>query len=97
MSRAQAVHEHSRQAYRAERPNLSARAKLVLEWVRLHPGTTDRDIRAGLGYADMNAIRPRVTELVEAGKLVEVGARRCPVTGKTVRVLDLSLAERGRS
>ncbi len=33
----------------------------------------------------MNACRPRVTELIEAGVLVEHDSVRCPVTGKTVR------------
>lgn len=95
MSRPQAVHEHSRRAYREERPHLSTRAQLIVEWLRAHPRSTDRDIMQGLGYSDMNAIRPRVTELEQLGKVIEVGAKRCPVTGKTVRVVDLSLIEMG--
>lgn len=90
------IHEHSVAAYYEELPKLSRRAARVLDWVELHPKVTDREVMIGLGYSDMNAVRPRCTELVDAGSLVEVGERRCPVTGKTVRVLDLSLDERGR-
>lgn len=90
------IHSHSVLAYHQELPKLSRRALAVLNWIEYHPKVTDREVMRGLGFSDMNAVRPRVTELVDAGALVEVGERRCPVTGKTVRVLDLSLDERGR-
>jgi predicted HTH transcriptional regulator len=91
------MHEHSLAAYREERKNLLTRGQLVLEWLRSHPKSTDRQIMEGLGFRDMNQVRPRCTELVEKGLLVEVGELRCPVTGKTVRILDLSMDERGRA
>lgn len=90
------IHQHSRDAYHSEQPRLSARARRVLDWIELHPKVTDREVMRGLGFSDMNAVRPRITELVNAGALVEVGERTCHVTRKTVRVVDLSLDERGR-
>lgn len=90
------IRQHSIEAYHQERPKLSRRALAVLDWIELHPKVTDREVMRGLGFSDMNAVRPRVTELIEAGRLVEVGERVCPVTRKTVRTVDLSLDERGQ-
>lgn len=90
------IHQHSIDAYHDEQPRLSRRLERVVAWLELHPKQTDREIMAGLGFGDMNAVRPRVTEGIEAGRIVEVGEKRCPVTGKTVRIVDLSLDERGR-
>ena len=90
------IHEHSIAAYHEEGEKLSRRAARILDWLELHPGKTDREVMLGLGFSDMNSVRPRVTELVDVGALVEVAAKRCPVTGKTVRIVDLSLDEKGR-
>lgn len=79
------MHVNSLTAYREERPRLSQRAADVLEVVRMFGPLTDREIVETMGYRDMNAVRPRVTELIEAGILVEHDSVRCPVTGKTVR------------
>ena len=80
-----AIHEHSLRAYREERPALSVRAAAVLAIVGRYGPMTDREIVDRLGYRDMNACRPRVTELLQAGLIVEHDAIRCAVTGKTVR------------
>ena len=90
------MHAHSLEAYRAEQPKLSRRAERILDWIETHPRVTDRDVMVGLGYTDMNAVRPRITELVDAGRLVEVAEKPCAVTRKTVRIVDLSLDEKGR-
>ena len=45
---------------------------------------TSREIATLLGYTDMNAVRPRITELVAMGKIVVCGAVNDPVTGRTV-------------
>jgi len=83
------MHENSLDAYGAEREKLGRRAQAVLAWVRLHGPATDREVMRGLGFTEPNCVRPRVTELVDLGLLVEVSNRRCPVTGKTVRVVDV--------
>lgn len=83
------MHANSIAAYHAEAPRLSRRAQLVLDWLQEHGPATDRQVMAGLGFADMNAIRPRITELMEARELVETGSTRCATTGKTVRMVDV--------
>jgi len=88
------IHDNSRDAYHAEAERIGKRAQMVRDWFKANGPGTDRDVMRGLGFSEPNAVRPRCTELVDAGVLVEVGSRRCPVTGKTVRVLDLSIAER---
>lgn len=90
------IHEHSVAAYHEELPRLSRRALAILDWVELHGKATDRDVMQGMGFTDMNCVRPRITEAVDLGALVEVGEKRCPVTRKSVRIVDLSLDERGR-
>lgn len=83
------VHQHSIDAYHGSAPMISRRAQMVLEWIRANGRATDRQIVEGLGFRDMNACRPRVTELVQLGALREVGSTVCPVTGKTVRLVDV--------
>lgn len=90
------VHTHSIAAYHAELPRLSRRAQQIIDWLELHPKKTDREVMIGLGFQDMNCVRPRITEAVDLGALVEVDEKVCPVTRKTVRIVDLSLDERGR-
>jgi hypothetical protein len=43
----------------------------------------------GMGFSDMNSVRPRITELIEKAKLMEVGSIVCPVTKKRVRRVDI--------
>lgn len=81
------IHENSIAAYHQEQAKLSRRALLVCAWIELHGPATDRQVMLGMGFTDMNAVRPRITESVDAGQLVEVRSVRCNVTGKTVRVV----------
>lgn len=90
------IHQHSIAAYHSELPKLSRRALAIMDWLELHGPSTDREIVRGMGFSDMNSVRPRVTEAVELGALVEVSEKRCPVTGKTVRIVDLSIDQKGR-
>lgn len=83
------MHENSLSAFRAEEAKLSRRAQAVLDWISAHGPRTDRQVMEGMGFREPNAVRPRVTELIKAGKLMEVCSVRCPVTGKTVRKVDL--------
>lgn len=83
------MHENSLDAYSVECDKLGRRAQAVLEWVRGHGPATDREIMRGLGFADPNTVRPRVTELVEWGLLAEIGRRVDSLTHKTVRVVDV--------
>lgn len=87
-----AVHDNSLAAYRSEEPRLSRRASAVLaDIIKRGPGT-DREIAARMGFDHRSAVQPRITELIDANALMEVASRRCPVTGKTVRVVDIRKA-----
>ena len=45
---------------------------------------TAREIGKKLGYADLNAVKPRITELVRKGRLVEAGQKYDQVTDRNV-------------
>lgn len=83
------MHANSLAAFRAEEGRLSKRAAAVLAWISERGPKTDREVMQGMGFAEPNAVRPRLTELIQAGLLMEVCSRKCPVTGKTVRVVDV--------
>ena len=89
--RPQRVHENSRKAYHEELPKLSDRCSEIMDLFAdsEQPPTTDRQVMSILGFSDMNSVRPRITELIDAGYLMEVGKIKCPVTGKTVRVVGV--------
>lgn len=86
------VHAHSIAAYHAELPKLSKRAEAVLDWIEQHGPHTDREVMEGMGFREPNSVRPRITELIAANKLMQVTQVTCPVTGKTVRKVDIRRA-----
>lgn len=81
------MHENSLAAYEAEAAKLGARARMIYLDIVARGAATDRQIRDRLGFKDMNAVRPRITELVGEGKLVETGNRI--EDGRTVRIVDV--------
>lgn len=83
------MHRNSLDCYQAEEAKLSARAQAIYDYLERHGPRTDRQLMREMGFQDMNAIRPRVTELIDAGKLMELQSVRCEVTRKTVRRVDL--------
>lgn len=90
MTRPQGMHRNSLEAYRTEEPRLSRRGAAVLAWVREHGPHTDREVAYGMGFGEnLNAVRPRITELIELHILMEVGDVVCPVTRKSVRRVDI--------
>jgi len=52
---------------------------------------TDREVATALRFQDMNAVRPIITHLRDEGLLTEAGKIKCPVTGKTVRLVTVLL------
>lgn len=86
------VHANSIAAYRAEETKLSRRALTILAWITEHGPHTDRQVMQGMGFTEPNSVRPRITELIDAGKLMEVGDVTCPVTGRNVRRVDIKRA-----
>lgn len=85
-----AVHANSIESFHSQEAKLSRRAQAVLDWISEHGPRTDREIAYGMGYGEnLNAVRPRITELIEKNKLMEVCDVRCSVTNKTVRKVDI--------
>ena len=77
-------------AARPEIETLSDRETLIVDHLRHHGRSTDRQICVALDFADMNAIRPRVSELLDRGILVEDGSTIDGVTRKTVRLVRIA-------
>lgn len=79
------MHRNSLTAYAEEEARLGSRAAQILALLRTDGPLTDRQVCARMGYADMNSVRPRITELIDNKLIEEVDDIRCPVTGKKVR------------
>jgi hypothetical protein len=83
-----AMHGNSLAAFSASIDVLSRREKECYGVLAasLRP-LTDREVMAKLGFTDPNAVRPRLTGLVDDFWAEEAGSTRDEVTGKTVRLL----------
>lgn len=82
------MHPNSERAYAEGMEQMSRRARecYAVLMQSYHP-MTDRQVLEALGYGDMNAVRPRISELVDQEWVHEVGSTVDHVTGKTVRLL----------
>lgn len=67
------------------------RAQEVLDYITEHGPCTARQVMIGLKFSDMNAVRPRLTELLKAGQVQTIGKAVDGNTGKNVAVF----AEKG--
>ena len=47
----------------------------------------DREVMEELGFKDMNSVRPRITELIKAKKLIPTGRREDGITHRLVRLV----------
>lgn len=89
--RARGHHDNSKEAHTSTETRMSGRRLAIFRHIALHGPATDRQLRDALfPGGDMNMIRPRVSELLDMGALVETGRATCPTTGMTVRVVDLA-------
>lgn len=86
------MHTNSLKAYREERPKLTGRKQEIMNFLTDNDTQvfTDRGIMNKMGFAEPNSVRPRITELIQEGWLVEYDSVKCPVTGKTVRLVGLN-------
>ena len=90
------IHANSLEAYHdGELGAFTKRQREILKAFAQRGTLTDRECLADLGYTDMNAVRPRITELIDSGVLSEVGETKCPVTGKTVRLCKIAPRNNG--
>lgn len=79
---------HSLVAHLRHAPEFSRRARLILDDLRQHGPATAREIKERMGFSDMNAVRPRLTEMVKAVPplVVEQGSKQDAATGVPVTV-----------
>ena len=93
-----AIHPNSVAAYWEGRTDqFGKRTQAIIGVLRNARGPlTDREVMTALRFSDPNAVRPRLTELVDAGLAIQVCDVRCPVTGKTVRLVKLATRETQR-
>lgn len=95
MDGARGMHENSLAAHRAEEVKLNARERAVRAWVAEHGPHTDRQIARGMGFGnDLNAVRPRITSLLDKGEFAEVAQVRCEVSQRTVRKVGIPPVQR---
>jgi len=86
------LHAHSLAAKDHNQDAHKGRKQLIVECLRLRAKPlTDRQIRDAICQGgDMNTVRPRITELIKEGKLMECGEIVDPVTQEAVRVVWLA-------
>lgn len=65
--------------------NKAARYALIIGVLRGHDMTA-REIAEKLGFTDLNAVKPRLTELKRSGAIAVTGKRKDKVTGVHVAV-----------
>lgn len=83
------LHIHSLEAVEAKAEDFKGRKAEIVAWLRQYGPATDRQVRDALfgDRADMNMVRPRITELVKIGVCHEVGAVKDDATGLHVRIV----------
>jgi len=85
------IHRNSIQSFGEIREKLAGKHQVIWDAFHKHSDKlTDRMVKDMLGFEDMNSVRPRITELIKNGYLLESDRAKCPVTGKKVRVCEIS-------
>lgn len=88
------VHDHSIQTfYETEQERAKRRAEVFEAFIKIGRPATDREICYSLGYSDLNSTRPRVSEMIDSGELIEVGKVIDHVTGRKVRISKIRVKE----
>ena len=64
---------------------LRRRKRDIVLWLAQHGPATDRQVQAGLGYAERGNVQPTISFLVDEGWLEEVDSVECEKTGYMVR------------
>lgn len=66
------VHENSRRTYNHLNNTLNHRERVVLDGYYRHGAMADRQLKDHLGFDDMNDVRPRISDLIRKGLVVEL-------------------------
>lgn len=87
------IHANSHESFK----NLSRdkRRQRILSIYQASAGVecfTDRQICRMLGFEDLNAVRPRISEMVKEGLLFEAGKIKDELTKTSVRLVRLRIA-----
>ena len=88
------IHQNSVDSYDAVKPDIPTRHVEIVRVLADRGPLTDREVCEALGFRDMNHVRPRITELVERGQVVEFDSVRCRVTNRTVRRVAKAVEEK---
>lgn len=84
------THDNTRATYRGIKAGMSERGRAIVAFMDQQSAPlTDRQIMRGMGFSDMNAVRPRISELIDGGVLREVGNVIDETTGKVVRLVEV--------
>lgn len=67
-------------------PHKEPRRQQIMEAIIEHGPMTVDELMDHLGYHDPNSVRPRLTELTQAGALCTIGKRKSRRSGKLVAV-----------
>lgn len=78
--------ETRRASHEEVKPRKEARRQQIMEAILEHGPMTVDELMDLLGYHDPNRVRPRLTELRQAGALCTIGKRRSRRSGKMVAV-----------
>jgi hypothetical protein len=84
------VRRNSIAAHGEERKRLGRRAdQIIAVYAQSRRPLRDREVMQALGFVDMNAVRPCITELIDKNVLRKVGDSVDPITRKLVRLAAL--------
>lgn len=86
-------HGNSLKAYfsKPNRINRLTRAIAVFNYIKAHEGCTDRDVMRGLGFAERNAVSPRISEMIQSKAVQECGNTYIEQNGRRVSVRKLKV------
>ena len=79
------THQNSVDSFHGLKPDARRKAVLDVYWKFYPQAISDRMVAEELGFQDMNAVRPRITELRDEYKIRETTKKRDETTGKPVR------------
>lgn len=84
------LHINSLEAfYEGQEKLFDKREKEVLSALRRKGPMTDREVMFELCFEEPNAVRPRITTLIDDNVLEQVGKKKDAITGKTVRIVRI--------
>jgi len=81
---------HKNSSESLKRVDRETRWNAILDALYLEGAMTARQLKNYLRLQDMNEVAPRITELIEQGRIREAGNVKCGYTGRPVRTVTLN-------